>query len=267
MSRQPFIENKMEEQFGTQSAENDARRTPVIDDLDSTHSIPPLSCRFFVKFMTPVYFRRGLVSERLVRPFMVVIPEIGSKTGNQIFYGLVVLEINIFILHRPPQALHHDVVHGPPLAVHADLYLVLLQHPGEGRSRVLEALVRVENLRVRMLPEGPLQGADAKSIVHGHRNFPGQYVPTVPIHHRRQKCKTPLQPDIRDIASPDLTWPMDIQTAEKVRVYLMAGGRHDGTFAGGNGNQAHQPHQPLYSLPIDLVWISRSPLHTHSALL
>ena len=106
--------------------------------------------------MAPVNFSRGPVTEGLVRPFMVVVPEIRAEAGNQIFYGLIVFEVNVFILYRAPQAFDHDVVCGSSLTVHADLYLVVLQDPGERRSRVLGALVRVEDLRMRMLSKRPL---------------------------------------------------------------------------------------------------------------
>ena len=106
---------------------------------------------------------------------------------------------------------------------------------------------------MRMLSKRPLQRTDAKTLVHRHRNLPGQDVSAVPIHNRSQEHKTSLQPDIRQIAAPDLTGTVYIHPAQEIWIYFMARGGYGGALLGCYGNQPHQPHQPLYSLAIYLV--------------
>jgi hypothetical protein len=66
------------------------------------------------------------------------------------------LEIDFLILHQTPQALDHDVVHGPSPAIHADSDIVVLEPPGKGFASILRALVGIENLRMRVAPQGTL---------------------------------------------------------------------------------------------------------------
>ena len=59
---------------------------------------------------------------------------------------LVRLEIDLFVLHRPPQPFNEQVIVVAPFAVHADPDAVLLQRVGEYLAGELGALVGVEYL-------------------------------------------------------------------------------------------------------------------------
>jgi hypothetical protein len=90
---------------------------------------------------------RRTVLQRLMRPRLVVVREEPTQPHAQFRHPLVIPQVHIFVLHRPPQTLDKNIVQAPPLAVHAHLHARLLQSTSEGRGRELHALIRVENLR------------------------------------------------------------------------------------------------------------------------
>ena len=56
-----------------------------------------------------------------MEPFLVVEAEICAKARNsQMADALVILEVNLLVLDRPPQPLDKDVVEDAAAAVHAD---------------------------------------------------------------------------------------------------------------------------------------------------
>ena len=102
------------------------------------------------------HFGRGPVAQGLVGPEPVVEPEIVFQPPLGLQDAGVGFQVDLLILHRPPQSLHEDVVLVPPLAVHADLHPLLLEDLGELQAGELAALVGVEHLRLA-LTQGFLQ--------------------------------------------------------------------------------------------------------------
>ena len=47
------------------------------------------------------------------------------------------MEVNLLVLHRPPQPLHDDIVAPGAPAVHADSDFLPVQHAGKGHAREL----------------------------------------------------------------------------------------------------------------------------------
>ena len=56
---------------------------------------------------------RGTVAQALVGPLIVVQLEIVIQAGRQGRHRLIPLEVNVLVLHRPPQPLDEDVVEHP----------------------------------------------------------------------------------------------------------------------------------------------------------
>lgn len=59
--------------------------------------------------------------------------------------------------------------------------------------------------------------------------------------------------DIRDVAGPHLVDPRDLARSEQVRVLRVLGGSATRIRLGRQRLQAHQPHQPLNALAIDVA--------------
>ena len=68
--------------------------------------------------------RRSPVALRLMKPRVIVKDEVPAQTTTQLRGVLVALNVNVFVLHRPPQTFDEDVVQRPAPAVHAH------RHPG-----------------------------------------------------------------------------------------------------------------------------------------
>ena len=73
---------------------------------------------------------RGPVAQGLMGPQVILEPEVGSQFPSGLDGVEVGFEVDLLVLHRPPQPLHEDVVLIPSLPVHADLHPMLLQHFG-----------------------------------------------------------------------------------------------------------------------------------------
>jgi len=101
-----------------------------------------------------------------VRALGVVESEVLTETDPGFPAILIRLQIDLFILHRPPQPLDEQVVGVAPLAVHANLDSMLLQQPGERLRGELAALVGVEGLGPA-LPERLFESLDAETGVQG----------------------------------------------------------------------------------------------------
>lgn len=114
---------------------------------------------------------------------------IGEPTRHarpQFVSSLKSVEIDAFVLHRPPQAFDEDVVHPAGPAVHAGPHSRLAQYGDEGGAGELTALIRIEDLRLAVAGYGVLQSFDAKSSIHRVRDALGQHLARGPVHDRHQ---------------------------------------------------------------------------------
>ncbi len=101
--------------------------------------------RFFWCLRVMIYLSRCPVTQGLMEPRVIIEPEVVTKFSSGLIGAGVGLQVNLLILHRPPQPLHHDVVLVPPIAVLADLHPLVLKLPGEPLAGELAPLVGVEH--------------------------------------------------------------------------------------------------------------------------
>src|SRR6195952_1607954 len=88
--------------------------------------------------------------------------EFSADRGARRADGIVGLQVDLFVLDRPPQPFDEDVVAPRAPAVHADGDPSLPQHAGEGVAGELRALVAIEDLRLAVPDERFLQSLDAR---------------------------------------------------------------------------------------------------------
>src|SRR5947209_13127929 len=94
------------------------------------------------------YRHRRAVAQRLVRARLVVESDPFADTGFGLAAVAVALEIDVFVLERPPQPLDEHVVDPAAAPVHRDLYAGLSERASEGGAGELAALIGVEDLRL-----------------------------------------------------------------------------------------------------------------------
>ena len=97
-----------------------------------------------------------------VRTAAIVEIEIPSDRGACVWYAVVAVQIDLFVLHRPPKPLDEHVVPPRALAVHADRDLILDEHAGEVCPVELAALIGVDDLRSPMSGQSDLRCLEAE---------------------------------------------------------------------------------------------------------
>ena len=78
-----------------------------------------------------VHLIRCLVVMRSMEPLPVVKAHVALDSDLQLSKRAVVVEINVLVLQRPPEALDEDVVQGPIHAIRADPYAIAVERSGE----------------------------------------------------------------------------------------------------------------------------------------
>ena len=78
------------------------------------------------------YRHRCAVAQRLVKTGLVVESDPFADAGFGLAAVAVALEIDVFVLERPPQPLDEDIVHPAPAPIHRDLDASLSEHASEG---------------------------------------------------------------------------------------------------------------------------------------
>ena len=110
-----------------------------------------------------------------MEPFLVVKMKVPVDPYPRFPGGLIPIQIDILVLHAPPQPLDEDVVVSPPPMVHAD--------PGSGVEEDVRVswacevapLVAVHYLR-DSLGQGFLAGIEHEVYLHGVAQLPAQDV-------------------------------------------------------------------------------------------
>lgn len=135
-------------------------------------------------------FRRGLVSQALMGPVIVIEPEVVLQPGFQLGNRGIVLQVDLFVLDRPPESLNKDVVkehaldliQGTAPTIHADAYPSGFEAAGELQSGKLcapvsstgQALVGIEDIRPTQ-KQRLMQSLQAKPVVQSIGQLPGQH--------------------------------------------------------------------------------------------
>jgi len=96
------------------------------------------------------------------------------------------LQVDAFILQRPPEALNKDVVETATLAVHRDQGPDPLQPVGPGEGRELRALISVHDLGRAEAMDRLFQRIDTEVRFQRVRDARGQHLAVEPVHNRHQ---------------------------------------------------------------------------------
>lgn len=121
----------------------------------------------------------------------IVEGEIAADASASLGYGLVGVEIDLFVFDRPPEPLDEDVVAPRALAIHRDGDLSLLQHGCEVDGGELRTLIGVEYFRLSIAGQRVLDRFDAEVRLHRDRQPPGQNPPAKPVHDGAEIDESP----------------------------------------------------------------------------
>jgi hypothetical protein len=130
------------------------------------------------------------------------------------------VQVEVVVLHRPPQPLDEDIVLHPAATVHADAHCVSFKHLGEGAAGELSALVRVEDLRGAKAPQRFLQRLNTKVAVQRIGKPESEHLSAGPVHDGHQIHEPPGHGDVGDVGGPDLFGSVNRQAPQQVRVNL-----------------------------------------------
>src|SRR5215475_1437889 len=118
-------------------------------------------------------------------PFTIIKIEIVANSRQERRYVLVSLDVNIFVLERPPEAFDKDIVKDPSTAIHTDQDAGSLQPPGKFAAGELRALITVENLW-SLNPQRVFERDQTKVDFQGVGDLPAQDISAVPVDDRHQ---------------------------------------------------------------------------------
>ena len=110
-----------------------------------------------------------------MRPLSIVKAEVRREILYGVWWIAVILEIGVFVFHRPPEPFDKDVVQRPAPAVHADQDILGFESGGERLAGKLRSLVGVEDFR-RTQAQRTIQCRAAESRIETRRYFPTEYV-------------------------------------------------------------------------------------------
>src|SRR5712671_1801230 len=158
-----------------------------------------------------------------MRSSPVVKVEISTNRASRLTDGFVGSQIDLLVFDAFPKPLDEHVVSPSSFAIHADSDAVVGENAGKGRTGKLRALVGVEDFRPAMTRESILQCLDAEGRLHRDRQPPGQNTTCRPIEHDGEIDEAVRHRDIGDVHGPDLVRSRDLDTAQQIRMDLVAG--------------------------------------------
>ena len=179
--------------------------------------------------------------------------EIPSNRGACVWYAVVAVQIDLLVLHRPPEPFDEHVVPPRALAVHADGDLILDEHAGEVCPGELAALIGVDDLRPPMPGQSILQRLDAERGLHRDGDTPRQHAPREPVEHCGEIDEAFRHRDIGDVHRPDLVRPHDFHAAQQIGIDLVPRLRLRRARAPVERLNAHAPHQRFDVTPAGLA--------------
>ena len=131
------------------------------------------------------------------------------------------MQVDVFILHGPPQPLHEYIVPPGSLAVHADLNAFFLEQAGKGVAGKLAALVGVHDVRFPMPVKRLFERIEAGVHLHGCGYPPGQHLASVPVDHGRQVGGGFGRLNLGQVHGPNLIRSGDSQMPQQIGIDLM----------------------------------------------
>jgi hypothetical protein len=169
------------------------------------------------------------------------------------------LQIDAFVLDRPPEPLDKGIVGGAADAIPADAALGRLQGGHKVVAGKLTALVGVKNLRGAVAGERLGEGAQTKIHLQRIRQLPAQHEAAVPVEHGHQVQKAPRQRQVGDIRTPDVIGGRGRLAAQQVRKTLGHTPGPREVRLGTDRLQAHQAAQAPHPLDVDGVALLAQP--------
>ena len=90
--------------------------------------------------LSEIEVSRYLVVESLMRPFLIIEEEVVGQPQEEPGYGVVGVEVEVFVFDGAPEAFDEHIVQGSAASVHADPDAFPLQSGGEAGGGELGAL-------------------------------------------------------------------------------------------------------------------------------
>lgn len=122
------------------------------------------------------------------------------------------MNVNIVVFDCSPEPFDKDVVKDPATPIHTDSDIIVQQLLREVHRRKLDALIIVKN---SWFPEPKcfLETFHAKRRIQRVAEPPRQDIAAKPIHYSHQITEPMCQLDIRDVSSPDLISPENLDAS------------------------------------------------------
>ena len=117
-----------------------------------------------------------------MKPSAVIEVHVALHASAELRQGNVVIELDILVFQRPPEAFHFGVVTAPAASVHADGDSELLQFVRELPAGELASLIRIEYLRDSVFAHRELERFDAVERVHRVHDVVRHVLAAVQVH-------------------------------------------------------------------------------------
>ena len=144
-----------------------------------------------------------LAIQRLMATFRVIELEILGKAHSESCRGFIRSQVHVLILYAPPEPFDEHIIDPPAFAIHTDRHAVGVEHGRECLTGVLRSLIRVEDLRGSLAPQGS-----------GTRKF------------RFKHKLVSLDSTVIDLCLSPYDWPKFRRTKGAVKLHLVLD--HDG---------------------------------------
>ena len=174
---------------------------------------------------------------------------------------LQLTQVHRLVLQRAPQPFDEHVVQTAPTAIHRAPYPARFQHPGEGHTGELAALIGVEDLRNAATFQRICQRLRAEAGVQRVTQPPGQHPPARPVHHRHQVKEPTLHRNVGDVRAPRLIRALDRNSSQQIGIHAVLRVRYGGPRFAVDRLQPQQTHQPPHPLPTYRHSLARQVTH------
>ena len=120
-----------------------------------------------------------------MRPPVVIEIEVAAQAVPRFFWIGIIVQVNLFVFERAPEAFGADVIQRAPFAIHTEAHAGLLEPLRVLRRREMRALIAVPDFRCR-LAQRALDRHHHKGHFQAFIQLPTQDVTAVPINHGHQ---------------------------------------------------------------------------------
>jgi len=151
-----------------------------------------------------------------VEPLRVVEIHVVLNPEAQLRQTDILLDFDIFVLQRPPEAFHSGIVPATSASIHADLNPLPFQFGNELFAGELAALVRIEDLRPAVTRYRRPQRFDAMNRIHGIDHAVRHQLAAEPIHDADHERAASVDGGISDVGAPYLIAVIDFQPAQEI---------------------------------------------------